>query len=111
MTKEGLRVLAVASRRDKIAGEQIDEQRDLQGLTFVGLVGLQDPLRPRAADTIEKLDRAGIAVTLVTGDHTQTACAIARGAGIVTNGERVLTGLELDRMSDEQLYDCLIQND
>jgi len=100
--EQALRVLAVARR--SIPKRDFDPSRDLwkwaDGWTFVGLAGLMDPPRPEAADAIERCARAGIEVKMITGDHKVTAAAIARELGL--HG-RVVSGAELDAMSDEAL--------
>jgi Ca2+-transporting ATPase len=72
-----------------------------EGLTFLGLVGLQDPLRPEAREAVARCEAAGIRVVMITGDHPRTAHAIA---GELALGQgRVLTGAELEALSDEAL--------
>ncbi len=83
MASRGLRVLAVATRRDAPAGEQPPEE----GLTLVGLLGLADPPRPEAIDAIARAHAAGIRTVMMTGDHPTTAAAIARELGLVKAGE------------------------
>ncbi|GAB3095891.1 cation-transporting P-type ATPase [Isoptericola nanjingensis] len=102
----GLRVLA-AARRGAPAGELADS---LTGLELCGLVGIVDPPRPEAIEAIAQCRDAGIAVTMITGDHAGTAVAIGREMGIVHDevgpdgtGPAVLTGAELEAMSTEQL--------
>ena len=84
LAREGMRVLAVATRewRDG-ADAPLDADALERDLTFVGLVGLQDPPRPEAAAAVAECRRAGIKVVMVTGDHPETAHAIARTLGIV----------------------------
>ena len=77
------------------------------GTVFLGLAALEDPLRPQAAEAVRECRRAGITAVMITGDHRLTAAAAARAAGILTPEKNVLTGAELDRMSDEQLSECL----
>jgi Ca2+-transporting ATPase len=96
MASQALRVLAVAL---KPHASLEDAER---GMTFVGLVGMSDPPRPEAGRAIETCERAGIKPILITGDHVLTAEAVARELGVLKRG-RVVTGAELDAMSDEQL--------
>jgi P-type Ca2+ transporter type 2C len=96
MASAALRVLAVAQ---KPRASLDDAER---GMTFVGLVGMSDPPRPEAGRAIETCERAGIKPILITGDHVLTAQAVARELGVLKRG-RVVTGAELDAMSDEQL--------
>nr|WP_320148092.1 HAD-IC family P-type ATPase [uncultured Anaeromusa sp.] len=93
----GYRVLAIASGiiADLGENEHFDEP-DLQGLTFLGLAGLQDPLRPEAREAILACRHAGIEVAMVTGDHPQTALAIAKELGLASSSQDVVTGLELE---------------
>jgi Ca2+-transporting ATPase len=96
MASQALRVLAVALKRRA----SLDDAE--RGMTFVGLVGMSDPPRPEAGLAIETCERAGIKPILITGDHVLTAEAVARELGVLKHG-RVVTGAELDAMSDEQL--------
>jgi Ca2+-transporting ATPase len=72
------------------------------GLTFIGLSGMYDPPRQEASDAVARCRAAGIRVVMITGDHPQTAAAIAREIGISTDGEAV-SGMELDAMDDGEL--------
>ena len=103
--REGLRVLAVATRA--LPAEVLDRGLDEEGLlplvddlAVIGLVGLLDPPRPQARTAIAQCHRAGIAVKMITGDHATTATAIAGQLGIVG---ATLTGAELDALDDEAL--------
>ena len=95
MASQALRVLAVAV---KPRASLEDAER---GMTFLGLVGMSDPPRPEAGRAIETCVRAGIKPILITGDHALTAQAVARELGVLQRG-RVVTGPELDAMSDEE---------
>jgi Ca2+-transporting ATPase len=90
-----VRTLPSSARRD---GERGDVEVDL---TFVGLVGIIDPPRPEVRDAVATCRRAGIRPVMITGDHPLTAKAIATELGIATD-DRVVTGLELDEMSDDE---------
>ncbi len=101
LADEGLRVLGVA--RGKLLRDDSDWpscQHDID-FTFVGLLGLQDPLRPGVILSIAKCHAAGIRVVMVTGDHPRTAQSIARELGLAT--DQVLTGADLNVLSDEEL--------
>ena len=74
---------------------------------FLGLMGISDPPRPEAKKAVAECRKAGIKTVMITGDHKFTACAIAKQAGILHDGELVITGKELDRMTDEQLTDLI----
>jgi calcium-translocating P-type ATPase len=101
MACDGLRVLALAFRR---VADPYDRSRLEEGLTLLGLVGLEDPPRPEVPAAIAKCRSAGIKVVMVTGDHPATAEAIARQIGLVGSaGARVITGDRLQRMSATQL--------
>jgi Ca2+-transporting ATPase len=94
MAGHALRVIAVARKADAARGE-VDA-----GLTLLGLVGLIDPPRLEAKAAIEACERAGIRVAMITGDHPQTAAAVARELGLLKADGRVITGAELDAMDD-----------
>ncbi|MCT9820595.1 HAD-IC family P-type ATPase [Microbacterium sp. W1N] len=100
LSAEGLRVLAAA--RKPTRADTVDEA-DLVDLEFLGLWGIVDPPRPEAIEAIADCHTAGIRVKMITGDHAGTAVAIAREMGIVGADPRVLTGAELEAMSQEQL--------
>ncbi|MEJ5169392.1 MAG: HAD-IC family P-type ATPase [Fimbriimonadales bacterium] len=103
MARQGLRVLLVASRswdKDEVELDAID------GLTYLGLVGMIDPPRQEAIEAVRTCQRAGIRVKMITGDHRLTAEAIGRQTGIAQEGERALTGAELAELSDEELVEA-----
>ncbi len=103
MSSKALRVLAVGYKViDELPVELIPEQIE-NGLTFMGLVGMIDPPRPEAKEAVRICRLAGIKPIMITGDHVVTASAIARELGILLDGERAITGAELDAMTDEQL--------
>jgi len=102
LADQGLRVLGVA-RAKLTSGKALqwpERQHDIE-YSFVGLLGLQDPLRPDVKDAIEQCHAAGIRVVMVTGDHAHTALSIARELGLPA--AQVLTGSELDELSDAAL--------
>ena len=96
----GLRVLAVAQGRLKRM-ELPSGQHDVD-FTFLGLVGLADPVRPGVADSIRECNTAGVRVVMITGDYPATAQSIARQIGLADRGATI-TGPELDAMPDEEL--------
>ena len=95
MAGDALRVLAVAMKPNAVR-ETAERE-----MTFLGLVGMIDPPRPEAAAAVQKCKEAGIKVVMITGDHPLTAQAVARELGILNTG-RVLTGAELEVLSDEE---------
>lgn len=95
MSVEALRVLAVAMREDAAEAEERD-------LTFVGLVGMMDPARPEAAEAVQAFRRAGVDTVMITGDHVDTAYAIAKELGIASCREECLGGSELDKLGGDE---------
>ena len=107
MSSDALRVLAVAYKIvDEIPTAPTSEELE-NGLTFMGLVGMIDPPRPEAKDAVAVCRRAGIKPVMITGDHIVTASAIAKELGILEEGDRAITGAELDAMSEEELDACV----
>ncbi len=103
MASDGLRVLGVAYRcLDENPGAEIDEEIE-RDLVLVGLVGILDPARPEAKEAVATARSAGIRSIMITGDHALTAEAIARDLGILQEGERAVTGNQLDAMTDEEI--------
>ncbi|MDP1690228.1 MAG: HAD-IC family P-type ATPase [bacterium] len=100
MSSRGLRVVAIAMR-DRFSESLSPEA--IHGLTFVGFFGMQDILRPEVAQAMERATAAGIRVVMITGDYTLTARAIAKEAGIWHEGDELLTGAMIDKMSDDEL--------
>lgn len=99
MTKSGLRVLAIAYRDDSPSLREISEKN----LIFTGLIGFEDPPRKEAVSAVRLCKKAGIRPVMITGDHAGTAFSIARQAGITDDAKAVITGTELDRLSDNEL--------
>ena len=97
MSKKALRVLGFAVKETN--GGALEEE----DLTFVGLVGMIDPPRKEIAQAVKKCKRAGMRAVMITGDHKNTALAIAKEIGLASNEDQVLCGAELDQMSDEEL--------
>lgn len=107
MSKQALRVLAVAYKEiDALPPELIPDTLETE-LTLMGLVGMIDPPRPEAKDAVAVCRKAGIQPVMITGDHVITASAIAKELGILQEGDRAITGKELDRMNDQQLQDSV----
>ena len=103
MSQKALRVLAIAYKVIDSVPEapQIEELEN--GLTFLGLVGMIDPPRPEAKQAVAVCRKAGIKPVMITGDHVVTASAIAKELGILEEGDRAITGAQLDAMSEEEL--------
>ncbi len=89
----GFRLLALA--RGKFPDDQEFSEDRLEDLTFLGLVGMIDPLRPEAKAAVEACKRSGVEVAMVTGDHPATAFAISRELGLADSVDQVVTGIEL----------------
>ncbi len=100
MGKEGLRVLAFA--RKDVKGK-LDLESVENNLEFIGLTGMIDPPRKEVKDAIKLCRQAGIRVVMITGDHKITAEAVGKEIGLIRGKERVLTGMELDKMDYGQL--------
>lgn len=102
MAGRALRVLSAAIRTYDAAPESFEPEKLERELCFVGLTGMIDPVRPEVYEAIEKCRSAGIRPIMITGDHIDTAVAIARELGILTDDTRAITGSELSAMSDEE---------
>lgn len=103
MAGRGLRVLGFAYKPlDQLPAETEDEATE-QGLIWLGLVGMLDAPRPEAKEAVARCQQAGIRPVMITGDHQLTAQTIAQELGIARAGDRVLSGQELDRLSQQEL--------
>lgn len=98
----GLRTLALAYKRMPKTNATV-HMDDCAGLTFVGFVAIQDPLRADIQQTVQKTAMAGIRTVMITGDHKETAKAIARQIGMVLTDQNVLDGEHLHKMTQEEL--------
>ncbi|HWM44571.1 MAG TPA: HAD-IC family P-type ATPase [Burkholderiales bacterium] len=103
LASHALRVLGVACRPLASVPDNPTPETVEKELTFVGLLGMIDPARPEVIDAVKVAKGAGLKSVMVTGDHKDTAEAIAREIGILTPGGTVLTGPEIERMSDAEL--------
>jgi Ca2+-transporting ATPase len=103
MSREALRVLAVAYRAEPDVPDKATAEAVERELTFVGLIGMIDPARPEVRPALEKAKRAGIRTVMITGDYPETARAIASDIGLLREGHQVLSGSELAKMGDDQL--------
>lgn len=107
MADQALRVLAAAQRIwDEKPASNEPEQLEQQ-LCFVGLVGMIDPVRPEVKAAIAECRAAGIRPVMITGDHKDTAVAIARELGIIQDASEAITGAELDAIPDEEMQQAV----
>jgi len=107
MADKALRVLAAAKR--DWATKPADNTPEFleQELVFLGLTGMIDPVRPEVKAAIEECRSAGIRPVMITGDHKDTAVAIAKELGIITDASQAITGSELDGISDEEILEAV----
>lgn len=104
MAKDALRVLAVAYKFIDDVPVHLLENEIENNLIFAGLLGMIDPPRPEAITAIEQCKTAGIQVVMITGDHPVTATAIGKKIGIISEDAEAITGVDLARMSDDELF-------
>jgi len=103
LASQGQRVLALAYREWTELPDNPTTDTAERDLTFVGFYAIQDPPRPEVKDAVEVSRKAGIKTVMITGDHQETALAIAKTLTIYREGDEVLTGSQLEQMSDEEL--------
>jgi len=108
LAARGYRVLAIAADSIRLGPGEVFSEEHLGGLTFIGLVGLIDPLRPEAKAAITACRAAGIRVAMLTGDHPATAFSIARELELVSSPAEVVSGPDLRRAADTAEQDRLI---
>ena len=111
MTREALRVLGVAYRMIKVVPEDENREELEKDLVFVGLIGMIDPARPEVAPALDTAYKAGIRTIMITGDYPNTARAIAESIGLLRSSDQVLTGAQIEAMSDEQLKEEVKKTD
>ncbi|HEX2949198.1 MAG TPA: HAD-IC family P-type ATPase, partial [Armatimonadota bacterium] len=99
MAEEGLRVLAFA----RVHREQFDANEALDGLTWVGLVGIHDPIRPGVADAIRRCRQAGVRVVVLTGDQRGTAQAVASHLGLASDDTTIINASDLAQLSSQEI--------
>lgn len=105
MCKEALRVLALGYKTTYLKShDRLEED-----IVFVGLVGMIDPPRAEVKDAVATCKKAGMSAVMITGDHLDTAVAIAKQIGIFGKGDKAITGAELDKMSEEEFLKDLRQ--
>ena len=107
MADKALRVLAVAKRdwAEKPANNTPEFLE--QDLVFLGLTGMNDPVRPEVKAAIEECRSAGIRAVMITGDHKDTAVAIAKELGIITDASQAITGAELNDIPDDEICEAV----
>ena len=105
MADKALRVLAVALRNWEAKPADNTPEFLEQQMVFLGLTGMIDPVRPEVKAAIEECRSAGIRPVMITGDHKDTAVAIAKELGIITDASEAITGAELDNISDDDICD------
>ena len=103
MAQKALRVIAVAYKDVDTLPSKIDSQNIENNLTFVGLIGMIDPPREGVKEAVQVCKNSGIKTVMITGDHLETAKAIAKDLGILEQKDMAITGQELDKMSQNQL--------
>lgn len=103
MAQNALRVIAVAYKDVDYLPTKVDTANIENNLTFVGLIGMIDPPREGVKEAVRTCKEAGIRTVMITGDHLETARAIAKDLGILESKDKAITGQELDKMTQEQL--------
>jgi Ca2+-transporting ATPase len=111
MTRDALRVLGLAYRVVPEPPDMSDTAEIEKDLVFAGLVGMIDPARPEVTPALARATRAGIRTIMITGDYSNTAQAIAQTIGLLRPGHQVLTGKDLDGMTDEHLQTEIMRTD
>ncbi|OGH08280.1 MAG: hypothetical protein A2171_00475, partial [Candidatus Levybacteria bacterium RBG_13_35_9] len=105
--EKGLRIIAMGYK--KISNSEIKDRKNLEkDLEFLGFVGIYDAPRDEAIDAIKSAKEAGIKTVMVTGDNEITALAIAKEVGLIEKDEDVLTGVELDKLTDDELEKIIL---
>ncbi len=112
LAKQGMRVLAFAYKEvhediEELTCKDVERCDAMSGLIFTGLQGMIDPPRPEAIEAIDGCKKAGIRVVMITGDHPQTAVAIAKKLKIAGDDSDVITGKEIEGMTDEELFEAV----
>ena len=109
MGNKALRVFAVAYKTYDVLPETIDSASLEYDMTFIGLTGMIDPVRPEVKDAIVECRTAGIKPIMITGDHINTAKAIARELGILTDDSQAMMGADIDKYTDEE-FEAIVEN-
>ncbi|MDF1519352.1 MAG: cation-translocating P-type ATPase [Brevefilum sp.] len=111
MTGDALRVLGVAYRMVPVLPDEINSDDLEKDLTFVGLIGMIDPARTEVSDALNTARDAGIRTIMITGDYPNTARAIAEEIGLLRSGRKVMTGSELNHLSDDEMITNVLETD
>ncbi len=109
MADKALRVLACAMKKYPEAPASFEPDFLENEMVFVGLTGMIDPVRPEVKAAIDECRTAGITPIMITGDHKDTAVAIAKELGILTDEANATTGAEIEKLSDEE-FDAVVEN-
>lgn len=109
LASEGYRVIALANGAVQLGSNEVFSEAHLSDLSFVGLVGIIDPLRTEAKSAVTACRKAGIEVAMVTGDHPTTAATIAKELGLIHSQEQVVAGPTLKRCGEEAEADRLVR--
>ncbi len=109
LADQALRVLCAAQRNWDEAPENQDPENLEKDLCYIGLSGMIDPIRPEVKDAVKECRDAGIRPIMITGDHIDTATAIAKQLGIIKNADEAITGAQLDDISDADLPEKIEQ--
>lgn len=109
MADQALRVLCAAMKTYKTVPQFEDAAEIENDMCYIGLTGMIDPVRPEVVDAIKECRGAGIRPVMITGDHKDTAVAIAKELGIITDASEAITGSELNKLSDEELNEKITQ--
>lgn len=109
MANSALRVIAVAYKDVEQLPNFIDSKSIEKDLNFVGLIGMIDPPREGVKEAVKTCRKAGIKTVMITGDHIQTAKAIAKEIGIFRKGDLAIDGISLDKMSQEELNQSIMR--
>ena len=109
MGNKALRVFAAAYKTYESAPAEYTSEALENGMTFIGLTGMIDPIRPEVKDAIVECRNAGIKPIMITGDHINTAKAIARELGILTDDSQAMMGADIDKYSDEE-FEQIVEN-
>ncbi len=106
---QALRVLACAYKKYDAVPEVYTTEALENNMIFMGLMGMIDPVRPEVTDAVAQCAKAGIRPIMITGDHKDTAVAIAKTLGIITDASEAITGAEVDKYNDEEFDEIVIK--